>query len=593
MEMNLKYSFKLLTSHFLLLTFAIFLLTSLTTKATVRYVSKSGSNEYPYTSGSTAAWKIQDCIDISFSGDTIYVANGVYEEQVVMIAGLSLIGSGTDSCIIDTRKFSEPRAVGVNRNCLLRGFKIIVQNSSQSSGQGIGIGGSNSIIEFNEVINARIPGIYCYDTNSIIRHNRILSCYRAILTEFNQPKIDSNYIFLNDLGGTGIDADLYSYPLIRGNIIVITDSHPSHGIDGYWSTFNYGASIIGNLFFSISSETAIESNQQESIINNAIYGNHNRGITVDFTALIINNSITNGKIGIRKYSQNNPTIKYNNVWGNNQDYVNFTPDSTNISVNPMYVNPDSQDLHLQKYSPLIDAGDPTILDKDGTRSDIGLYGGPFGESYVYLDLSPRPPVNLSAVYDSTSIVLNWNKNTEADFSHYLIYRDVNQDFTADSTKLIAETSDTSYADMISSETDKLFYKLRAVDYQGNQSAPSEEIFINLTSVTTNDLMTINDYRLYQNYPNPFNPSTKIGYRLKERGYVKLYVYDVKGELVSVLVNQIQEAGYYEAEFSPAGMGNQESGIESLASGIYICQIMVRGEGDIPVFTDMKKMIFLK
>ena len=58
------------------------------------------------------------------------------------------------------------------------------------------------------------------------------------------------------------------------------------------------------------------------------------------------------------------------------------------------------------------------------------------------------------------------------------------------------------------------------------------------------------YRLLSNYPNPFNPSTVIPYRLKEGGYVKLYVYDVKGELVRVLVNQWQEKGYYEVYVSP-------------------------------------------
>jgi len=31
---------------------------------------------------------------------------------------------------------------------------------------------------------------------------------------------------------------------------------------------------------------------------------------------------------------------------------------------------------LDPASPLIDAGDPTILDPDGSRSDIGIYGGP-------------------------------------------------------------------------------------------------------------------------------------------------------------------------------------------------------------------------
>ena len=101
----------------------------------------------------------------------------------------------------------------------------------------------------------------------------------------------------------------------------------------------------------------------------------------------------------------------------------------------------------------------------------------------------------------------------------------------------------------------------------------------------NEEFTINNYRLFQNYPNPFNPSTKIGYRLKERSYVKLYVYDIKGELVETLVNKFQEGGFYEVEFSPSESSNTESGILKLASGIYIYQIMVRNEQNIPVFTE--------
>jgi hypothetical protein len=65
----------------------------------------------------------------------------------------------------------------------------------------------------------------------------------------------------------------------------------------------------------------------------------------------------------------------------------------------------------------------------------------------------------------------------------------------------------------------------------------------------NEWKPVKNYILYQNYPNPFNPSTTISYKLMERGYVKLYVYDVKGELIEVLVNQYQEAGYYEVEFN--------------------------------------------
>ncbi len=112
-------------------------------------------------------------INISSFGDTIYVGNGAYEERVVMIRGLSLIGAGIDSCVIDTRNFTAPQAIMIKDSCYLKNFKITVQNTHNTEGQGIVIVGSNSIVEYNEVLNADMPGIWCYNTNSIIRHNRI------------------------------------------------------------------------------------------------------------------------------------------------------------------------------------------------------------------------------------------------------------------------------------------------------------------------------------------------------------------------------------------------------------------------------------
>jgi hypothetical protein len=78
------------------------------------------------------------------------------------------------------------------------------------------------------------------------------------------------------------------------------------------------------------------------------------------------------------------------------------------------------------------------------------------------------------------------------------------------------------------------------------------------------------------------------------------VYDIKGELVEVLVNQYQGRGYYEVEFE-GEVKSQKSKVKSassslssrLASGIYIYQIMVRNGNNIPVFSDMKKMVYLK
>jgi hypothetical protein len=250
------------------------------------------------------------------------------------------------------------------------------------------------------------------------------------------------------------------------------------------------------------------------------------------------------------------------------------------------------------FSPLIDAGDPNILDKDSTRSDIGLYGGPYGESYIYVDLPPRTPVNLTAGVDSNIVTLRWNKNTEADFGYYKIFYDTTKNFRVDSTKLISSQPDTFYYFVIPAGAESLYFKLTSVDNQGNESSPTEEVGVIITSVK-DEWKPVNNYILYQNYPNPFNPTTKIGYKLKERGYVKLYVYDIKGELVTVLVNKTQEAGYYEVEFS-TGVGSGQSAVgghsgevRNLASGVYIYQIFVSNENRIPVFSDIKKMVYVK
>jgi hypothetical protein len=211
-----------------------------------------------------------------------------------------------------------------------------------------------------------------------------------------------------------------------------------------------------------------------------------------------------------------------------------------------------------------------------------MYGGPLGETYTYKDLAPRPPTNLSAVVDSNRITLKWNKNSEADTSYYFVYRDTTSNFIIDSTKLASKQKDTILVQNIPANAKQLYYKVTAVDRQGNSSQPSEEIMINVTSISNSQII-ISDYKLYQNYPNPFNPSTIISYRLKEKGYVKIMIYDIKGSLIKVLVNETKESGYYETEFNAKG----------LASGIYLFRIEVIGKGNIPVFTDMKKTILLK
>ncbi|MFC1481859.1 right-handed parallel beta-helix repeat-containing protein [Candidatus Neomarinimicrobiota bacterium] len=56
-------------------------------------------------------------------------------------------------------------------------------------------------------------------------------------------------------------------------------------------------------------------------------------------------------------------------------------DATNISATPMFVDPENGDFHLANDSPGINQGDPDPAydDPDGTRNDMGAYGGPYGD----------------------------------------------------------------------------------------------------------------------------------------------------------------------------------------------------------------------
>ena len=93
-----------------------------------------------------------------------------------------------------------------------------------------------------------------------------------------------------------------------------------------------------------------------------------------------------------------------------------------------------------------------------------------------------------------------------------------------------------------------YYRLKQIDFGGS---------VNYSQVVSIDVSTPTQFELKQNYPNPFNPSTKISYSVNEAGLVKLSVYNLLGEVVSVIVNQNQEAGSYNVEFNAS---NIESGV---------------------------------
>ena len=85
------------------------------------------------------------------------------------------------------------------------------------------------------------------------------------------------------------------------------------------------------------------------------------------------------------------------------------------------------------------------------------------------------------------------------------------------------------------------------------------------------------YELAQNYPNPFNPTTKIDYSIPLQSQVELKIYNVVGQEVATLVNEVQKSGIHSAKFNAS----------NLASGIYFYRLVAGN------FVSVKKMVLVK
>ncbi len=375
--------------------------------AEVRYVSHSGSNTPPYLTWETAADSIMSAVNISSSGDTIYVANGVYEEVVDMIDGLTLIGAGSDSCIIDTRNVQNypGYSIEVADSCLLSNFNIYSFNSSTGIGIYIGGGNRNSTVKHCQIQEAKwgIEVWTAFQNKPLIYENIVRNTDTGISNLFSQAIIKKNIVFATNYGSSGIGGGTNSRATFLNNIVICNSC-----TDAYDGT----NSIVKNNLFYGNGHFAMFS-YSDMIQNNVIIGedgNWDDGI-IGADQDIRNNHIENATIGIRYDPGGGSFIiaKYNSLWNNETNFKNFTPDTTNFTANPMFNDAFNQDFHLQMFSPLIDAGDPAILDVDGSRSDIGIYGGPLGERYTYSDLAPAIPFNFTATLDTNYIILSWNK----------------------------------------------------------------------------------------------------------------------------------------------------------------------------------------
>jgi hypothetical protein len=197
--------------------------------------------------------------------------------------------------------------------------------------------------------------------------------------------------------------------------------------------------------------------------------------------------------------------------------------------------------------------------------------------YSIDNLAPVVPGGVLAKGFDEKVELAWDKNVENDFQYYAIYRSTDANFTADSMKVATyTTTENVYNDIDVIQGVTYYYLVTAVDYAGNNSEVSQKVFALVTDVEPGaEIPTV--YELGQNYPNPFNPSTVIKFSIPNSGLVTLKVFNILGQEVVTLVNEIKPIGIYEVSFDAS----------NLTTGLYIYRIE---SGD---FTATKKMMLIK
>lgn len=133
----------------------------------------------------------------------------------------------------------------------------------------------------------------------------------------------------------------------------------------------------------------------------------------------------------------------------------------------------------------------------------------------------------------------------------------------------------------STQANRSFYIDETYDDQGSPQMLDLAYFNTCWIDVTEEIPTI-PFALKQNFPNPFNPVTTITFSVPARGRAVLNVYNVKGELVQTLIDDVVSAGEVSVTWDATDRYGRQ-----ISSGVYFYRLRV---GDLEM---SRKMILLK
>lgn len=284
--------------------------------------------------------KIQDAINNTNDGDTVFVYNGTYYENIQISKSINLIGEDKNITIIDGKSIY--RVVGVFAKWVnFSGFTV--KNGSSAGGAVIDIWSKYNNITDNIISNSYY-GAYLDSSHNIVTGNIIQNCEYGIYLarDTHNNTFTSNDVINNKYA-------IFMYESINNN---------------------FTGNNVSNNRFGI--RVRMYSNDTK-IFNNLISYNE-RGIYLDSAnAIIKNNNINNNEQGIHFYDSTNSTILDNNISNNlNGLYMRFFS-SNNLIKNNTIINNDNGIYQLH-YS----NSDNTITGNNIISNRYGIYLSSYG-----------------------------------------------------------------------------------------------------------------------------------------------------------------------------------------------------------------------
>lgn len=343
----------------------------ITTVATVHYVGGTGPGNYS---------SIQNAIDAAAAGDSIFVYNGIYYENLVISKTISIIGQDKNNTIIDGSGLGKVMHITddwvniTNLHITNGSFGLYIESSSNNkiinniisfqSGDAIYlISSSNNIIKENNISNNDL-GIHLFELSSynIVENNNISNNEYGMYFRSAEPK--NNEI----KGNKFISNDNYGIHLFYTYYNNVTHNNFSYnggaGIELSYSTnnnisHNYVAYNYMGIYFHATQTT------DNLIHDNDILFNEEYGIRLGY---VKNTNITNNRLvndGVYIYGSD---LKYYNT--------HTIPINNMVNGKPLHYIKNLNNINIDKTSLgqliLVNCKDFNVKNLTIDNTDVGL-----------------------------------------------------------------------------------------------------------------------------------------------------------------------------------------------------------------------------